>query len=75
MHADVEKFSSGWFGIQLRFRPEERDALIEALRALPGSGHFHLRAIFSEVSNAPGIADVEVSIQGDDEVDNLRLDA
>ena len=75
MRCELERFSSGWVGIYLRLRPEERDALIEALRALPGNNHFHLRATFPETSSEPGIADIEFSFQGDDEPDNLRLDS
>ena len=50
MRGEVERFSSGWIGLGVRMRLEERDALIEALKNLPNSGHFHLRAIF-ESSN------------------------
>jgi hypothetical protein len=75
MRGEIERFSSGWVGLQLRFRANERDELIEALRSLPANQHFHLRAIFSDKSDKPGIADIEISFQGEDEPDNLRLDA
>ena len=73
MRGEVERFSSGWVGLALRMRAEERDALIDALRRLPESGHFHLRAKW-ETSNEPGIADVEISLQGENEFDNLVLE-
>ena len=70
-----ERFQSGWAGIFLRLRASEVDALIDALSRLRESGHFHLRAIFPDDSGEPGIADIEIALQGDDEIDNLRLDA
>ena len=75
MRAEIERYSSGWVGIHLRMKAEERDALIEALRGLPAIEHFHIRATFLDDAAEPGIADIEISFQGDREADNLQLDA
>jgi len=76
MRGELERFQSGWDGIFLRLRPVEVEELISTLKRVPEMGHFHLRAIFpDEDLGRPGIADVEISLQGESEVDNSRLDA
>jgi hypothetical protein len=73
MKASLEKFESGWVGLSLGVRPAEIDTLIAKLEALRNGnlGHFHLRN--DDLSGQPGLADVEISLMGD-EVDNLRVE-
>ena len=74
MRGEIERFSSGWSQINLRLRKHEIEAIIAALRRLSVDSHFHLRATFDDSSSTNGIADIEVSMQGDEEVDNLTLE-
>lgn len=71
MRGEIQQLSTGWVELALRIRPDEIDQLVTLLRGLSSESHFHLRAVFGEASDAPGIADVEISLQGDNEVDNL----
>lgn len=75
MRCELERFDSGWHGMYLRLRPQEVTALIDALKRLQELEHFHLRAIFDDDVSKPGVADVEIALQGEHESDNLRLDA
>lgn len=70
MRGEIETLSNGWSQIWLRVRKGEIEQLIQALRELHDDSHFHLRGIFSD-DDVPGVVDVEISLQGEDEVDNL----
>jgi len=73
MHANLDKFESGWVGITLSFGAEEIDLLIERLRALKDGklGHFHFRT--DDFSKAHGITDIEISMKGEDDEDNMSV--
>lgn len=74
MNAKVDKFKSGWIGISLAFGDEEIEVLIRRLEALKAKeiAHFHLRN--NDFSRNAGIADVEISMRGDAEADNLWIE-
>lgn len=71
MKSCVEFFDSGWIGVNIALRPDETDRVIERLRGLKGGTveHFHLRA--TDCSGERGLADVEISLQGAEEDDNM----
>lgn len=72
MIARIEDFNTGWCGITFALDLEEIDRLILSLQMLKNKeiGHFHFLEDSSEKS---GIADVEISIKGEDEPDNMRI--
>jgi hypothetical protein len=73
MRGEIERFSTGWSQVNIRFRRDELDKLIDALRQLKtDETHMHLRSTFE--ASEPGIADIEISLQGPDEKDNLSLE-
>lgn len=73
MVAEIEDFETGWFGIFLRFSPEEIDRLVLSLQLVKNReiGHFHL--FDDHVSEKSGIADIEISLKGEGEIDNMRV--
>jgi len=73
MKSTVEKFESGWIGIGFALRPDEVDEMIALLTSLKTGklDHFHLRN--DDFSGDEGIADVEFSIKGVGEADNLTF--
>ena len=73
MRCEIEDFKTGWFGLQLAFRPEEIDKLIANLQELKagGLGHFHFRR--DDWDDVPGAADVEISLLGPEEQDNMNV--
>jgi|688.fasta_scaffold1263895_1 hypothetical protein len=70
MRCEIEDFKTGWFQIYLRLHPNEVDDLIRLLNGLKEDSHFHLANQHTEAS---GVADIEISLQGNDELDNMRL--
>lgn len=73
MRCEIEAFKTGWFGLHLRFRPEEIDKLIASLQELKAGEleHFHFRR--DDWECMPGIADVELSVLGANEQDNMEV--
>lgn len=70
MRCELEGFGNGWFQLYLRFSREDLDKLIIELRRLQEEGgHFHW---FSTHEEASGVADIEISQQGDHERDNMH---
>jgi hypothetical protein len=69
----TERFESGWIGMYLALRPGEIDTLISWLGSLKQGAdrHFHLTA--TDWSGDPGIADIEIGLQGEDEIDNMAV--
>jgi hypothetical protein len=69
----LEKHKSGWVGISFAFRRKDIDALIEHLIALKSGqiNHFHFRT--DDFSKEEGIADVEISLQEENEADNMWI--
>ncbi len=74
MISEIEDFKTGWYGIGLRFGLEEIDCLIESLEKLKDGemDHFHFRE--DHTTEKTGIADIEISLKGEDEVDNMSID-
>jgi len=70
MRCEIEDYKTGWFQVFLRFKPEEIDGVINALRSLKEGDHFHLT---NEHEESSGVADIEISIQGIKESNNMRL--
>lgn len=73
MIAEIEDFKTGWYGLFLRFDPDEIDRLILSLQLVKNGkiGHFHL--LDDHASEKSGIADIEISLKGKDELDNMRI--
>lgn len=73
MKSGVEKFESGWVGLTFALGPDEIDRMIGLLGDLKKGqlGHFHFRC--DDLSGTEGIADVEFSVKGAEEVDNLTV--
>ena len=73
MRATCNEFESGWIGITLELRPEEVDVMIDRLQSLKGGsiGHFHI--VQEKWSGKTGIADIEVSINGGDQPDDMVI--
>jgi hypothetical protein len=69
MRCEIEKLNGGWFQLYLRFRPNEIDALANALRRLRQDTHVHLA---NSHQDKDGVADIEISLQGSDEPDNMK---
>ena len=72
MRAELENWNNGWHGLRLSLRPAEIKHLIELLGRLQQDPeqHFH---ISSDYSAASGLGDIEVSVAGEGEPDNLWL--
>jgi len=74
MRAEARRFESGWLQVAIRVRPSDVQQLISRLQELSADSHFHLRATFEDDNASPGVADVEISLQGPDEPNNMRLE-
>ena len=70
MHAELERWASGWQGLRLSLRPSEIGRLIELLHMLQQDPeqHFH---ISSKYEGAAGLGDIEISVAGPNEPDNM----
>ena len=73
MIAEIENYKTGWYGIRLRFDSEEIKKLIESLQLLNEGefGHFHFENL--DFTRKEGIADIEISLKGKDEHDNMSV--
>ncbi len=58
-------------GVPIRLKSSETEPLVAALRKLTPDSHFHLMACFPGDEAEPGVADVEFSLQGTDEDDDV----
>jgi len=74
MIGSIEDFKTGWHGLSFAFTGEELDKLIDSLKYLKDNpdGHFHLSSKFLD-GDAVGVSDVEFSVQGADETDNMQF--
>lgn len=74
MWSKIERFESGWVGISFCLGREEIDKLIDSLRTLKCGkiGHFHFRN--DEFRGEIGIADIEISLKGSNQPDNLTIE-
>ena len=72
MHAEIEDWNNGWYGLRLSLRPSEIECLIELLQDLQQDHgqHFH---ISSDYAGESGVGDIEISVSGESEQDNMRL--
>jgi hypothetical protein len=72
MHVEMEDLGTGWYQIYMAIKPTELDSLIELLQLLKNdqTQHFHLS---SDYEGEGGIGDIEFSIQGEEEIDNMML--
>ena len=71
MHAKLEDWKNGWFGVQLGIREGEIDRLIELLRVLKNETdqHFHLS---SDDKAENGLGDITVYVQDPLEPDKME---
>jgi hypothetical protein len=73
MHAELDNFGTGWYGVMLGLKEDEIDHLIAALNELKREKtHFHFR---SEFKGDGGIGDVEIYYLRDEQLDNMELEA
>jgi len=64
LHAELEDFKTGWYGVAIYLREEEIDLLIEQLAGLRRSKDQHSHISISGASEAEGsIADIEFNVQ------------
>jgi hypothetical protein len=72
MHAKLEDWKNGWFGLRLAASPQEIEQLIAQLQELlkDNGQHFHIGSDYKAES---GLGDVEISVQDPSEPDNLFL--
>jgi hypothetical protein len=70
VHAELEDFKTGWYGVAIYLREEEIDVLIERLAELKESKdqHFHI-AIAGDSEGKGGIADIEFNVQNSEQDD------
>jgi hypothetical protein len=71
MHAKLEDWKNGWFGVHLGLKMKEIDrviALLQMLKAEPDQ-HFHLS---SDYKGSGGLGDIEVYVQAADEPSNME---
>ncbi|GEM_PF-3085917 len=74
MNVRTTTLEKGWSLVGVGLRKQEIEDLIDLLQGLRDSsiGHFHLHADFDHESPSL-IGDIEVSLAGEDEPDNMRL--
>lgn len=74
MNVRTTNLENGWSLVGVGLRKHEIDRLIDLLQGLRdgSTGHFHLHADFDHETPSL-IGDVEVSIAGEDELDNMRI--
>ncbi len=72
MHAKLEDWKNGWYGIRLALSPDEIDDLIESLQSIKADPehHFHLS---SDYKANGGLGDIEVSMKEASQPDNLFI--
>lgn len=73
MKSRLENFKTGWVGVAFSLDTLEVSTLIELLTSLKSGQleHFHFTA--TDFSAAEGIVDVEFSLKGEDEEDNMSV--
>jgi len=74
MNTKLKKFDSGWIGISLALGEKEIELLLRRLNELKTGeiGHFHLRN--EDFGPAEGVADIEITTIGKEELDNMTID-
>lgn len=72
MHAELEDWKNGWFGLNLSAKPDEIKQLIGLLQALLNDHdqHFHISSNYKAES---GLGDIEISVMHEPQQDNLLL--
>jgi hypothetical protein len=72
MHAQLEDWKNGWYGLELRLSRAEIDSLTRSLELLKKDPdqHFH---ISSDYAGAGGIGDILICRKGDAEPDNMLI--
>jgi hypothetical protein len=72
MYAELESWSSGWYGLRLSLRSAEIERLISLLGTLQKDTeqHFH---ISPKYEGEPSLGDIEISVAGPSEPDNMWL--
>jgi hypothetical protein len=72
MHASLEDWRNGWFGVRLSASPGEIERLISLLQGLleDPEQHFH---IGSDFKGDGGIGDIELSVKDPAETNNVFL--
>jgi len=72
MHADIEDWNNGWYGLRLSLRSSEIPRLVKLLQDLQQDPeqHFH---ISSDYAGESGVGDIEISVAGESEPDNMWL--
>lgn len=74
MNTKLEKFESGWVGVSLALATDEIELLIQRLNSLKSGNitHFHLRN--EDFTPSEGMADIEFTLIGSGEPDNMVID-
>ena len=74
MHVRHEQFESGWLGVSIALTDQEVSQLIDRLRELQRGelGHFHVRN--DRWEGDLRVADIESSMKGVEEADNMQLE-
>jgi hypothetical protein len=72
MRAKLNDWNNGWLGIELGIPSSEIDHLVALLQNIKSNPeqHFHLS---SDYRGDGGLGDIEIYIQADDEISNLKL--
>jgi len=72
MHADIEDWENGWYGIGIGLEPEEIDTLIDLLNIIKNDHeqHFHLS---SEYEGEGGVGDIEIYVKDQKKKNNMSL--
>ncbi len=72
MNVEFEDFGTGWIQVFLALKEDDIDSLIEMLKMLKDSpeSHFHLA---SDYEGESGVGDIEISIQGKDQKNNMQF--
>ena len=70
MHAELEDWKNGWYGLRLSLRTSEISRLIQLLQDLQRDPeqHFHISSDYAAES---GLGDIEISVMTDNSSDNM----
>lgn len=70
MHAKLEDWKNGWFGVEVGIAPHELDQFIRLLQMLKAEPdqHFH---ISNDYSGSGGLGDITFYVQSPDEPNNM----
>ncbi len=71
MHAELEDWKNGWYGVELGLTADEIDTLIDRLRMLQAEPdqHFHLSSTYQ---GEGGLGDIMIYVQDPSEPDNME---